>query len=156
MNEDRLKCPTVDARRRCGWFSFAYGEVLIVICPHCGKNHAHGTVVPRGPVGCSDGHRNADCGGEYIIREVPAPADAIAADENPRRISPALRARVMERDDFRCRRCGSGPRDARLVIDHVVPVAAGGTGVESNLQTLCEDCNSGKSDRPPHPHDLAP
>ncbi|MDB4893132.1 MAG: hypothetical protein JWL61_4987 [Gemmatimonadetes bacterium] len=24
---------------------------------------------------------------------------------------------------------------------------------DDNLQTLCDPCNQGKSDRPPHPHD---
>jgi 5-methylcytosine-specific restriction protein A len=73
---------------------------------------------------------------------------------NPRSITHRTRTRIMERDGFRCRRCGAGPNDARLVVDHVVPVAKGGTADESNLQTLCHPCNSGKSDRDPHQHDL--
>ena len=73
---------------------------------------------------------------------------------NPRIIPVAQRSRIMERDGFRCRRCGIGPRDERLVIDHVVPVAMGGRSDDENLQTLCEPCNQGKADRPPHPHDL--
>jgi 5-methylcytosine-specific restriction enzyme A len=73
---------------------------------------------------------------------------------NPRSISTTLRARVLERDAFRCRRCGSGPRDARLVVDHIIPVAKGGTADFGNLQTLCAPCNGGKSDRAPTAHDL--
>jgi hypothetical protein len=69
-------------------------------------------------------------------------------------ISYATRARIMERDDFRCRRCGAGPRDERLVVDHVLSVALGGSDDDANLQTLCEPCNIGKGARPPHPHDL--
>lgn len=41
-----------------------------------------------------------------------------------------------------------------LVIDHIVPVNAGGTNDIENLATSCEECNQGKSDRPilgPHP-----
>lgn len=76
--------------------------------------------------------------------------------EHPRSISPATRARVFERDGFRCRRCGSGSDVARLVVDHVVAVARGGTRELANLQTLCHDCNAGKGARPPHPVDLAP
>ena len=68
--------------------------------------------------------------------------------------SPALRARVLERDGFRCRRCGNGTQHARLVVDHVVPVTQGGKTTEGNLQTLCEPCNQGKAARPPHPHDF--
>lgn len=73
-----------------------------------------------------------------------------------RAISYAKRALIMERDGFRCRRCGAGPRDERLVIDHIVPLALGGTSDDDNLQTLCHPCNQGKGARPPHPHDLEP
>ena len=70
-----------------------------------------------------------------------------------RAVSYAKRALIMERDGFRCRRCGAGPRDERLVIDHIVPLALGD---DDNLQTLCPPCNQGKGARPPHPHDLEP
>jgi 5-methylcytosine-specific restriction endonuclease McrA len=80
-----------------------------------------------------------------------------ARERRPGAISTRTRALVFERDEFRCRRCGAGPDDgARLVVDHVVPVARGGTGELANLQTLCEPCNQGKQDRPPHAHDLRP
>jgi len=76
---------------------------------------------------------------------------------NPRSISTGMRAFVMERDGFKCRRCNaSAAEGARLVVDHVVAVANGGSGDHDNLQTLCWDCNSGKRDRAPHPHDLRP
>lgn len=68
-------------------------------------------------------------------------------------ISRGLRARVMERDHFRCRRCGCGPNDRKLNVDHIIPVAQGGRSVDWNLQTLCESCNGGKLARDPHPHD---
>lgn len=68
-------------------------------------------------------------------------------------ITPAQRARVLERDGFRCRRCGSGA-DAVLHIDHIVPKSRGGSERDDNLQTLCRDCNMGKRDRPPHPSEL--
>jgi 5-methylcytosine-specific restriction endonuclease McrA len=35
-----------------------------------------------------------------------------------------------------------------LHVDHVVPVAAGGTTTEDNLLTACEECNLGKAARP--------
>ena len=74
--------------------------------------------------------------------------------DNPRNITTGMRSRVLERDGFRCRRCGHGPDIAPLVVDHVVPVAKGGTAAFDNLQTLCRPCNAGKSDREPHSHDL--
>ena len=71
------------------------------------------------------------------------------------KMSPAIRARILERDDFRCRRCGAGPNDAKLVVDHILAIALDGKTEDENLQTLCADCNSGKSARRPHAHDLA-
>lgn len=71
-----------------------------------------------------------------------------------RSVTPSQRARILERDCFRCRRCGCGPDFARLVIDHVIPVALGGDCADENLQTLCTPCNQGKSDSVPHTHDM--
>jgi hypothetical protein len=71
-----------------------------------------------------------------------------------RKISTADRARVMERDNFSCRRCGAGPEEARLEVDHVQPVTRGGGPETDNLQTLCHACNQGKRNRSPHAHDL--
>jgi 5-methylcytosine-specific restriction endonuclease McrA len=79
------------------------------------------------------------------------------ASANPRRVSPSMRAFVLERDNFRCRRCNAAAVDgARLEVDHIKPVSQGGKGDHDNLQTLCWNCNSGKRDREPHAHDLRP
>lgn len=60
-------------------------------------------------------------------------------------ISRKLRFHILQRDGFRCRGCGRGPNNGiKLVIDHIIPVDWGGLTEESNLQTLCEECNSGK------------
>ncbi len=60
-----------------------------------------------------------------------------------------LRFRVMSRDSFRCRACGRSPATTPNVIlnvDHIIPWSKNGKTIESNLQTLCEKCNLGKSD----------
>lgn len=54
------------------------------------------------------------------------------------------RAKVKERDGFRCVTCGS---TADLEVDHIIPVAKGGTRAMDNLQTLCGGCNYFKADR---------
>lgn len=60
-------------------------------------------------------------------------------------ISRKLRYEILQRDGFRCKACGKGPADnVKLTIDHVIPVDWGGPTEESNLQVLCEECNSGK------------
>lgn len=53
---------------------------------------------------------------------------------------------VLQRDSYRCRFCGTTAAEARLHVDHIMPKARGGTDTLDNLATLCEDCNTGKSD----------
>lgn len=46
---------------------------------------------------------------------------------------------------FRCRYCGASADEARLEVDHVVPVSRGGTNDLGNLVAACSRCNGGKS-----------
>ncbi len=55
------------------------------------------------------------------------------------------RFEILKRDGFRCRYCGAGCLSTVLEVDHVVPVAEGGTDDPANLVAACHDCNSGKS-----------
>ena len=69
--------------------------------------------------------------------------------EPPKRkaIKPSIRFKVMKRDNYRCQLCGAlASEGATLEIDHIVPISKGGNNDEENLQVLCRDCNSGKSD----------
>lgn len=60
-------------------------------------------------------------------------------------ISGRLRFEVLKRDGFLCHYCGMGPRfGVPLVIDHVVPVSAGGPTIYANLVAACHTCNAGK------------
>lgn len=69
----------------------------------------------------------------------------------PRRpVSKRLRYEVLRRDDYTCRYCGADATDAKLTIDHVVPVALGGTDEPENLVTACADCNAGKTSTSPN------
>lgn len=54
------------------------------------------------------------------------------------------RYKILKRDNFRCVICGRRPPEVDLCVDHIKAVANGGTNEESNLRTLCNDCNSGK------------
>lgn len=64
-----------------------------------------------------------------------------------RALSKRLRFEVFKRDKFTCQYCGRRPPEITLHIDHVVPVAAGGTNDLLNLLSACAACNLGKSDR---------
>jgi hypothetical protein len=60
-----------------------------------------------------------------------------------------LRFLVMRRDDFKCKLCGTSPAiksGTILHIDHIKAWTNGGETVIENLQTLCDQCNIGKSD----------
>jgi len=59
-----------------------------------------------------------------------------------------LRHRILRRDGWKCVYCGKGPPEVVLEIDHVTPVASGGSDDQSNLVTACRGCNQGKSDQP--------
>ena len=59
-----------------------------------------------------------------------------------------MRFLVMKRDDFKCCMCGRSPATTHgleLHIDHIIPWSKGGETTIDNLQTLCSDCNLGKS-----------
>jgi hypothetical protein len=64
------------------------------------------------------------------------------------KMTDSLRYDVLKRDNFKCRICGFGAEDGvKLHVDHIIPVSRGGKTIESNLQTLCERCNFGKSNK---------
>jgi 5-methylcytosine-specific restriction endonuclease McrA len=68
--------------------------------------------------------------------------------EERAKLKPSLRYTILRRDNFRCKYCGRCADDGvKLHIDHIIPVSKGGLTIEDNLQTLCQDCNMGKSDR---------
>lgn len=75
-------------------------------------------------------------------------AEVTHKQENSRNIPLSLRLRVLNRDNFRCVFCGRSPATdlgVKLHIDHIIPFSKGGKSTIENLQTLCEDCNLGKS-----------
>lgn len=64
-------------------------------------------------------------------------------------ISKRVRFEVLRRDEHTCQYCGGQAPDVKLTVDHVIPVALGGSDDPSNLRTACRDCNAGKSSMPP-------
>lgn len=68
--------------------------------------------------------------------------------KTPRDINLRLRFLVLSRDNFKCCLCGASPAknpNVTLEVDHIVPWSKGGETTEDNLQTLCFNCNRGKS-----------
>ncbi|WP_190129101.1 HNH endonuclease [Streptomyces mashuensis] len=52
------------------------------------------------------------------------------------------RSRALARDRFTCQGCGSRQQ---LEVDHILPVARGGTWALENLRTLCRPCHRTKT-----------
>lgn len=71
--------------------------------------------------------------------------EMIGLEEEVRKISNSLRFEVFQRDKHTCQYCGRRPPEVELEVDHLIPVARGGTDVFENLITSCRECNSGKS-----------
>ncbi|SFR56408.1 HNH endonuclease [Maribacter stanieri] len=57
------------------------------------------------------------------------------------------RFEVFKRDKFQCQYCGNTAPEVVLNVDHIDPVANGGTNELINLITSCFDCNQGKKAR---------
>lgn len=62
-------------------------------------------------------------------------------------MSTQTRFSVLSRDRFTCRYCSRSAPDVELHVDHVVPVALGGSDDLENLVAACVECNLGKSDK---------
>lgn len=64
-------------------------------------------------------------------------------------VSKRTRYEVLRRDNHTCRYCGGVAPDVVLTVDHVTPVALGGSDDPSNLVAACRDCNYGKASTSP-------
>lgn len=70
----------------------------------------------------------------------------------------AIRQRITQRKrdevfllaEFACQYCGQRFSAQELTIDHLIPIALGGTNDDENLVAACLSCNSRKGDRNPH------
>ena len=82
---------------------------------------------------------------EKMRREVETLENCGSLEEAAREPIPEhVRLFVWRRDKGQCVRCGSRER---LEFDHIIPVVAGGSNTERNVQLLCEPCNRSKSAR---------
>ncbi|MEA5537290.1 HNH endonuclease [Crocosphaera sp. XPORK-15E] len=59
-------------------------------------------------------------------------------------IPKSVRDYIFQRDNYQCKSCGKKQQETILNIDHIIPLAKGGSNDMSNLQTLCQPCNQQK------------
>jgi len=59
-------------------------------------------------------------------------------------VTKEVRQKILKRDNHLCLSCGN---DGNLTIDHITPIALGGTTHADNLQVLCRSCNAKKQQK---------
>ncbi len=67
-----------------------------------------------------------------------------------RRARPSQTTRIaMLGPNAECSACGVGwnENEDNLTMDHIIPVAMGGSGHKNNMQVMCESCNQKKGNR---------
>ncbi len=78
------------------------------------------------------------------LRWAPKPANV----GKRKQLSPSVRWDVLQAAGFQCGYCGRQQADLGegefLQVDHIVPVANGGTNEPENLCVACSTCNEGK------------
>tara|TARA_Y100001934_G_scaffold135181_1_gene163343 strand:- start:322 stop:540 length:219 start_codon:yes stop_codon:yes gene_type:complete len=64
------------------------------------------------------------------------------ANSNKRKpLSKKIRFEVLKKFRFKCAYCGASAPDVLLEVDHILPVAEGGTNELTNLIAACKPCN---------------
>lgn len=105
------------------------------------------------------GHGNAD----YCLpcrKEIERAGRRAAKDRRRARLrgvrvgAPVWRSRIYQRDGWQCQLCGKAvlrnekvPHPLAPTLDHIIPLARGGTHEPNNVQLAHFICNSRKSDR---------
>ncbi len=64
------------------------------------------------------------------------------------KIMPSIRWQVFQRDGWKCVACGRNSKKGIILqVDHIIPRSKGGKNTLNNYQTLCWECNIGKSNK---------
>jgi 5-methylcytosine-specific restriction endonuclease McrA len=56
-------------------------------------------------------------------------------------------ASILQKFNNLCAGCGPESEGALLTVDHIIPLARGGTNWAHNIQPMCASCNSSKNDK---------
>lgn len=91
-------------------------------------------------IGCSPGHARRYYWDDDTERVREKKWSASQRDEQA---PPHLVGDILQRDSYRCVRCGES---LRLIVHHVRPVSQNGRAEVSNLVTLCSSCHDAAHD----------
>ena len=104
----------------------------------CGKPYATEDEALNSKLGRAGDRLLVPCGEHFHLRK---PASAPAPQKAPRDTGPSrsVRALVLERDGYRCARCGrpAGPGIGPYSLQHRLARGVGGDSSPSNLVVLC-------------------
>lgn len=64
---------------------------------------------------------------------------------NAGRVEKIDRDYIISRDGGRCHICGKKPPRSEIELDHLVPIAKGGTHTADNLSVACRHCNRSRN-----------
>jgi 5-methylcytosine-specific restriction enzyme A len=81
-----------------------------------------------------------------VYRQQGKQLEAVTKKKVRRGIDKDIRAHILKRDNYTCQNCGRTDCCSPH-IDHIKPVALGGTNDLENLQVLCANCNLTKGRR---------
>jgi hypothetical protein len=97
----------------------------------------------------------------HLPSDIPACRELIKLEEHESQITPqekderdyytdpGRRLMVLARDHHTCVYCTAPLTEDNFVLDHLLPVAKGGTNRKHNLVATCDDCNRRRSDLHP-------
>lgn len=63
-----------------------------------------------------------------------------------RQFDKTTKLQILEKQNYKCVKCGKEITMETSHADHITPFAKGGRTIKENCQVLCEDCNRRKSD----------
>jgi len=97
----------------------------------------------------------------HLPSDIPACRELIEREEREAAVEPAIddgrdyytdsarRLMILSRDGEACVYCTAALSEDNFVLDHLVPVARGGTNRRGNLVAACEVCNRRRSESEP-------
>lgn len=115
-----------------------------VVCEFCGAAAKWGWIHGGGLVQLVTCDSCSPCGSRWF-RGIEFHNSDASATTRRRSLNLRKRFAILKRDGFKCRLCGRAAPDVKLHVDHKTPKARGGSDDDTNLWTLCEDCNLGKA-----------
>ncbi|MDW9650821.1 hypothetical protein GOB33_22315 [Sinorhizobium meliloti] len=135
------------------------------VCPHGhdGLRWTHNGACVECTSAAADAHNKGPKGKEY--RRIWNAANSDKVKENNRNTKAKRRGAegkhtakdirmILKRQKFKCAECKTSVRSKKnRHVDHIMPIALGGSNWPSNIQILCPSCNLSKSAR--HPLDWA-